>query len=206
MFGGLEEAKADVVGVLCVQWLVEHGVIPREKQNMLYASYMGETFRTVRFGVAEAHGKGRIMEFNYLAEQGAVRRDGATGYYEVDFPRMPAAIALLAKELLEQEATGDRARVERWFSKYGQMPTELADALAKASDIPVDVDPDFDFHPPLRSAGGFFGGNPHGPQTLLNPGGLGFRLGDGLLSNLGGNMFALLAHGFQFLDLDFRLG
>jgi len=149
-YSALEEAKADVVGVLCVQWLVEHGVIPREKQNMLYASYMGETFRTVRFGVGEAHGKGRIMEFNYLAEQGAVRRDAATGYYEVDFTKMPAAIALLAKELLEQEATGDRARVERWFSKYGQMPVELTAALAKSSDIPVDVDPDFDFHPALR--------------------------------------------------------
>jgi hypothetical protein len=149
-YAALEEAKADVVGALCVQWLVEHGVVPKEKQNMIYASYMGETFRTVRFGVGEAHGSGRIMEFNYLAEQGAVRRNAATGLYEIEFEKMPAAIASLAKELLEQEATGDRARVERWFKTYGAMPPGLASALAKASDIPVDVDPDFDFHPPLR--------------------------------------------------------
>ncbi len=149
-YAALEEAKADIVGALCVQWLVEHGVVAKEKQNMIYASYMGETFRTVRFGIGEAHGSGRIMEFNYLAERGAVRQDAATGLYELDFAKMPAAIASLAKELLEQEATGDRARVERWFKTYGAMPPGLAAALAKSSDIPVDVDPDFDFHPPLR--------------------------------------------------------
>ena len=149
-YAALEEAKADVVGVLCVQWLVAHGVVHKEKQNMIYASYMGETFRTVRFGIGEAHGSGRIMEFNYLAGQGALRQDAATGLYEIDFGKMPAAIASLAKELLEQEAAGDRARVERWFKTYGAMPAGLAAALAKSSDIPVDVDPDFDFHPPLR--------------------------------------------------------
>ncbi len=149
-YSALEEAKADVVGVLCVQWLVEHGVVPKEKQNMIYASFLGEQFRAMRFGVAEAHGAGAIMQLNYLAEQGAVRRDAATGLYEIEFEKMPVAIASLAKELLEQEATGDRARVERWFKTYGAMPPALAAALAKTSDIPVDVDPDFDFHPPLR--------------------------------------------------------
>ena len=59
-------------------------------------------------------------------------------------------MAALAKELLEQEATGDRARSEKWFKKYAVMPRELAAALAKGADIPVDVDPDFDFHPPVR--------------------------------------------------------
>ena len=64
--------------------------------------------------------------------------------------RMPAAIASLAKELLEQEATGDRARTEKWFKKYAVMPPELSASLSKANDIPVDIDPEFDFHPPLR--------------------------------------------------------
>jgi hypothetical protein len=62
---------------------------------------------------------------------------------------MSGAIASLAKELLEQEATGDRARTEAWFKKYGEMPPDLAAQLAKTNDIPVDVDPQFDFHPPL---------------------------------------------------------
>jgi hypothetical protein len=63
---------------------------------------------------------------------------------------MPSGVASLAKELLEQEATGDRARAEAWFRKYAVMPPELSAALAKASNIPVDVDPEFSFSPPVR--------------------------------------------------------
>jgi len=149
-YSALEESKADIAGMMCVKWLVDHGAIPKEKLNGIYASFLGETFRTIRFGIAEAHGQGAMMEFSYLTEQGAIRRDASTGLYSADFDKMPGAMASLAKELLEQEATGDRARTENWFKKYAVMPPELSAALAKANDIPIDVDPDFDFHPSLR--------------------------------------------------------
>jgi hypothetical protein len=149
-YAGLEEAKADIVGELGLQWLIAHKAFPREKQNAVYASYVAGIFRTVRFGIAEAHGAAEMMEFNYLLEQGAIYRDSPSGLYFIRFERMAAAIASLAKELLEQEATGDRARTETWFKKYAVMPPELSTALARAADIPVDVDPEFDFHPGLR--------------------------------------------------------
>ncbi|HLI62303.1 MAG TPA: hypothetical protein VKV05_02805, partial [Terriglobales bacterium] len=59
--------------------------------------------------------------------------------------RMPGAIARLAQELLEIEATGDRARAEAWFKRYDQMPDTLKSALDKIKDVPVDVDPVFSF-------------------------------------------------------------
>jgi hypothetical protein len=149
-YSGLEEAKADIAGEFCLHWLVEHGAIPKEKLNGIYASAVAGIFRTVRFGIAEAHGAGEMMEFNYFVEQGAIRRDASTGLYEIEFDRMPGAIASLARELLEQEATGERARTEAWFKKYAVMPPDLAALLAKQSDIPVDIDPEFSFHPPLR--------------------------------------------------------
>jgi len=149
-YSALEESKADVVGEFCYGWLMDHGVLPKERRNITYASYVAGIFRTVRFGVAEAHGAGEIMQFNYYTEQGAISRDAASGLYVIDFDKMPGAIASLAKELLEQEATGDRARTDAWFKRYGAMPAELSSLLAKTSDIPVDVDPEFDFHPALR--------------------------------------------------------
>jgi hypothetical protein len=149
-YSALEESKADVVGEFCYAWLVTHGAIPKEKQNETYASYVAGIFRTVRFGVAEAHGAGEIMQFNYLTEQGAIRRDVSTGLYFIEFDKMPAAMASLAKELLEQEATGDRERTEAWFKKYGTMPPELSALLEKTADIPVDIDPQFDFNPPVQ--------------------------------------------------------
>jgi hypothetical protein len=63
---------------------------------------------------------------------------------------MPAALASLAKELLEQEATGNRARAEAWFAKYDKMPPALTKVLADAKDVPIDVDPIFSFDETVR--------------------------------------------------------
>jgi hypothetical protein len=149
-YSALEESKADVVGMFGLDWLIEHGAMPKEKRTEYYASYVGGIFRTVRFGIAEAHGRGEMMEFNYLVEKGVIARDSGTGRYGIDSGHMPAAITSLAHELLEMEATGDRARVEAWFKKYDRMPDDLAKSLAAASDIPVDVDPVFSFPEPIR--------------------------------------------------------
>lgn len=143
-FSGLEEAKADVVGMFGMKWLVDHDVLPNSKLEEYYASYVAGIFRTVRFGIAEAHGQAEMMEFNYLSERGAIRR-ASSGRYEIDYGRMPSAISDLAKELLEIEATGDRARAENWFKKYQLMPAELQASLKSAAGVPVDIDPVFSF-------------------------------------------------------------
>src|ERR1035438_2107985 len=148
-YSGLEEAKADVTGMFALKWLVDHEALPKEKLEEYYASYVGDLFRTVRFGTAEAHGQAEMMEFNYLSERGAVSRN-ASGKYAIDYQKMPGAVADLAKELLEIEATGDRSRAENWFTKYGTMPEELKVALKSASDIPVDIDPVFSFAERVR--------------------------------------------------------
>lgn len=144
IYGGLEEAKADVVGMFGLNWLVSHGVLPKDKLEEYYASYVAGIFRTIRFGTGEAHGQAEMMEFNYLSERGAITRE-ASGRYNVQFEKMPDAIAGLAKELLEIEATGDRSRAENWFKKYDVMPAELTAALKTASSVPVDIDPVFSF-------------------------------------------------------------
>ena len=148
-FSGLEEAKADVTGMFALKWLVDHGALPKEKLEEYYASYVGGVFRTVRFGTAEAHGQAEMMEFNYLSERGAIRRN-ANGRYAIDYEKMPGAMADLAKELLAIEATGDRARAENWFAKYSAMPAELKASLQAASDVPVDIDPVFSFPERVR--------------------------------------------------------
>src|ERR1700676_2145123 len=149
-YSGLEEAKADVVGMFGLDWLIEHGAMPKDKRTEYYSSYVGGIFRTVRFGFVEAHGRAEMMEFNYLVEKGAVTRDQGTGRYAINVERMPATVVSLAKELLEMEATGDRGRVEAWFTKYDRMAEDLGKALAASSDIPADVDPVFSFPETVR--------------------------------------------------------
>lgn len=143
LHSGLEEAKADAVGMFGLKWLADRGAVTADALREDYASYVAGLLRTLRFGTAEAHGVAEIMEFNYLRSQNAVVYEG--GRYGVDYARISAAVAALAKELLEIEATGDAPRAERWFAQYRAVPPELEKALRSLGGIPVDIDPIFAF-------------------------------------------------------------
>jgi len=149
IYSGLEEAKADVVGMYGLKWLVDHTALPQQKLEEYHASYVAGIFRTVRFGTGEAHGQAEMMEFNYLAEREAIKRE-SSGRYAIDYAKIPEALADLAKELLEIEATGDRQRAENWFKKYGRMGEDLKSALNSVSSVPVDIDPVFSFKKSVR--------------------------------------------------------
>ncbi|HKS77062.1 MAG TPA: hypothetical protein VJQ82_27885 [Terriglobales bacterium] len=144
IYSGLEEAKADTVGMFGMKWLVDHDVLPKAKLEEYYASYVGGLFRTMRFGTGEAHGQAETMEFNYLVEHGAIKRE-PSGKYVIDYDLIPATIADLAKQLLDMEAKGDRPRAEAWFKKYDVMPEEVKTTLKLAASVPVDIDPTFSF-------------------------------------------------------------
>ncbi len=143
-YSGLEEAKADVVGMFGLKWLVDHKALPASRLEEYYSSYVAGLFRTLRFGTGEAHGRAEMMEFNYLLENHALSQ--LNGRYTLDYARMPVVLAQLAKELLTIEATGDRARAESWFSRYDKMPAALTTALAATKSIPVDIEPIYGLH------------------------------------------------------------
>jgi hypothetical protein len=147
-YSGLEEAKADVTGMFGLKWLVDHGALPSSRLEEYYASYVAGIFRTLRFGTGEAHGRAEMMEFNYLMQERALSY--ADGKYTINYDRLPAALAALAKELLTMEATGDRGRAEAWFAKYDKMPAELTGALAGTKDVPVDIEPVFSYKDEVR--------------------------------------------------------
>jgi hypothetical protein len=147
-FSGLEEAKADVVGMFGLKWLVDHQALPKDRLEEYYASYVAGLFRTLRFGTGEAHGRAEMMEFNYLLSNGALSHKN--GKYVIDYARMPGTLAQLAKVLLDFEAGGERAGTESWFAKYDTMPADLTRALAATSGIPVDIDPRFSFKDEVR--------------------------------------------------------
>src|SRR5579884_734300 len=148
VYSALEEAKADVVGMFGLEWLVDNGALPAEQLPEFYASYLAGNFRSMRYGVAEAHGRAEMMEFNYLSEQKAFVRTGER--WSFDEAKMKTAVASLARELLETEATGDRARAEGWFAKYDTMPADVREALSRVKDVPVDIFPEFAFPVTVR--------------------------------------------------------
>ena len=107
------------------------------------ATFLAGLFRSVRFGIAEAHGQANAIQFNWLVEQGAVTRDAASGRFRAAPDRFPAAVEALLARILTVQARGDYAGAKELIARYAVMPPELADALAKLDGIPVDIRPRF---------------------------------------------------------------
>ena len=76
--------------MFALKWLVDHDVLPKDRLEEYYASYVAGIFRTVRFGTGEAHGRAEMMEFNYLLREQA--RD-SSGRYAIDYHEDARAIS-----------------------------------------------------------------------------------------------------------------
>jgi hypothetical protein len=150
LYSSIEEAKADVLGLFALQYMIDHkqamgleGVLPAgaDPEKKLYTTYIASTFRTLRFGLHEAHGKGMAIQVNYLLDRGAVqvRPDGTFG---VDFVKVKGAIRDLAHDLLMVEANGDYAGAKKMLGMAVIRP-EYQKALDRLSAVPVDIRPIF---------------------------------------------------------------
>ena len=100
-------------------------------------------FRCVRFGIGEAHGKGCLLQFNYLWEAGAIEYDTENEVFVTVLEKMPEGISGLANQLLLIQATGDYEGAGALMEKYGQMRPEMTDALERLAVVPVDIKPEY---------------------------------------------------------------
>jgi len=144
LYSALEEAKADVTGLFMLQYMMDHKLLPNASFNetQLYTTYLASAFRSLRFGVKEAHGKGMAMQVNYLMDKGAVisNPDGA---FAVDFGKIKGAVRDLDHDLLTLEATGDYEGAKRMLESLGVLRPVLQRAFERLTDIPVDIEPVF---------------------------------------------------------------
>lgn len=141
LYSTVEECKADVLGIWNILYAQNRGLVTAFDDKQLLATYAGLMFRSTRFGVGEAHGRGTAIQWNWLREHGAVTPAGDR--FLVDFARMRLAVRDLATELLTIEATGDYARAKRLLDRYGTESAEMKTVNARLADIPVDITPVF---------------------------------------------------------------
>jgi len=144
LYSTMEEAKADVLGMYNTLFLVDKGVLPAELRQTAPVTFLAGIFRSVRFGVHEAHGRANLVAFNYLLDKGAYRHDPQTGTFSVDLDAAPGAIRSLAHDLLTLQAQGDYEAALAMVERFGLMRPEMQAALAKLGDIPVDIVPEFE--------------------------------------------------------------
>ena len=151
LYSAIEEAKADVTGLFALQYMMDHakelglaGILPSDSaaQRQLYTTYLASSFRTLRFGLNDAHGKGMAMQFNFFTDRGAYV-EHADGTFSVDIDKMKSAVAELDHDLLTLEAQGDYDGARKMLDELGVVKPGLKKALDSLQDIPTDIEPIF---------------------------------------------------------------
>jgi hypothetical protein len=137
----VEECKADVLGVINLKFLMDKGVFPQNEYG-LYATYLGGMFRSIRFGINEAHGGGVAVQFNFLMDKGAFFVD-SQGKLDVDEKKMLPALTDLAQQLLMLQARGDYEGTVKLISQYRVMSTVMKNCVEQLQDVAVDIRPIF---------------------------------------------------------------
>jgi hypothetical protein len=140
-YSPLEEGKADVMGAYNILFMIDKKLFPKSFREQLLVTYFAGLFRSVRFGVAEAHGKGAAFQINRFLEEGAAVFDPATGLFTVNTKQLEKSIEQLVHDIVMLQHNGDKAAAAAFLEKYAVMSPPMEKALATLGGIPVDIKP-----------------------------------------------------------------
>ena len=151
-YSTIEEAKADITGLWALQYLIDKGVVDRSMERAIYVTFLASAFRSVRFGITEAHGKGIALQFNYLTDEGAITFDKRKGVFSIDPSKIKEAVTKLTRDILTLQAEGSYERAKAMLDQYGVIRPEMRSALNRLNTVPVDIEPSFPLAAPKPRA------------------------------------------------------
>lgn len=139
----IEEAKADISGLFALQYMIDHGLIAKSMEKQMYTTYLAGIFRSVRFGINEAHGQGMAMQLNYLMDEGAIVYNEATGLFSADIEKFKAGATKLTGEIMTIQAEGSYDRAKGLLNRFALIRPSLQRTLDRLAHLPVDIEPQF---------------------------------------------------------------
>lgn len=142
-YSTMEECKADILGLYNNSFMIGKGVYPKEFENEMWVTFLGGVFRSIRFGINEAHGGGNAIIYNYLLEKGAYEFNSETKRVKVNFTKAYPALKELANKVLMIQANGDYEGAKSLIAKYAVSSESIKILVDKLSVLPVDITPVF---------------------------------------------------------------
>ncbi len=136
----IEEAKADISGLWALHQLVDRGEVEASLARSMYSTFLASTFRSIRFGINEAHGRGVAIQLNTFLDTGAVTVD-ADGQFAIDHTKIRGAVTGLTTELMTIQARGDIREAESLLKTRGVIRPEVQRVLDRLSGVPIDIEP-----------------------------------------------------------------
>jgi hypothetical protein len=142
-YSPLEEAKADVMGAYNVLYMIDKGELPAHLKEQVLVSYFAGLFRSARFGVAEAHGRGAALQLGRFIAAGAATPDSTSGKFKIDQAKLETAIADLVRDICLIQHRGDKAAADALLAEHGKITPPIERALGRLGAIAVDIRPHY---------------------------------------------------------------
>ena len=152
LYSPIEEAKADITGLWALQYLIDKGVLEKSLERTMYTTFLASMFRSVRFGITEAHGRGVALQFNYLRRAGAIALSADSSTFHVDPAKIKDGVRDLTREILTLQAFGSYAKAKEMLDTYAVVSPDLQRALDRLKDVPVDIEPRYPIAEPFVRA------------------------------------------------------
>ncbi|BDQ03399.1 peptidase [Ignavibacterium sp.] len=149
-YSTMEECKADILGMYNNIFMIEKGVYPKEMEKQVWVTFLAGAFRSMRFGIGEAHGGGNAIIYNFLLEKGAYVYDEATQKVKVDFEKIYPALKELCNLVLTIQAEGNYQAAKDLIAKYAVKSKTIETLTKKLESLPVDIKPVFEIEQKLR--------------------------------------------------------
>jgi Peptidase family M49 len=135
----MEEAKADMAGLLGIVLMVKKKKLPPLAIKEGYVTFISSIFRVLRLGTHGARWKSNLMALNYLLNEKAISHDLSTTTYTINFERMTGATRKLAKEILLIQTSGNYAGAAQFVKRWSTMPLSGKHAIEKLKPLPIDI-------------------------------------------------------------------
>ena len=149
-YATLEECKADILGMYNNVFMIEKGVFPKTFEKETYVTFLAGIFRSVRFGINEAHGGGNTIIYNYLLEKGGYEYNSTTQQVNVNFSKIDHALTELANLILMIQAKGDYHAAKGLIERYAVNSSSMRNLVDKLVNIPVDIKPVYEIEEMLK--------------------------------------------------------
>ena len=141
-YSAMEEAKADISGLFALQYLVDHQKLDKSLDQTMYVTYLASMFRSIRFGITEAHGRGVAIQLNYFLDNGGVTV-AQDGTFAVNPERIKQNVLDLTRDLMTMQAVGDYAAAKQMMEKLAVVRPQTQTVLDRLKGVPVDIEPRF---------------------------------------------------------------
>jgi hypothetical protein len=144
LYSVIEEAKADVMALFLLFYLIKQGILTDCNITELIFTYLTGMLRSIRFGHNNPHGIANLIQWNFLLGESAILiLQEEPLNITADLRKMELATEKLLTLLLTIQGEGNYEMAESLIEKYGVSSPIISEFVEKMKDLPVDILPYF---------------------------------------------------------------